>query len=191
MAKIDYSAQGRRSKRRGNTYERRCAKLLTEFTGVGFRRVPASGAFNKQSSVLIREELFYGDCICDRQDFLFCIEAKNQKAFNFQAILKNPNTADFTAWWYQCIMDAKIAKKLPMLFFKPDNQADFIAVDEHWFNLGWYTGPHFKIDCYQQPVTIKLKKEDPVTVTLPTPYVINWKELVKNIDPGIFFKGDI
>jgi len=190
MAKTDYSAIGKRSKRRGNTYERRCAKLLTEFTGVGFRRVPTSGAFNKQSATTIREELFYGDCICDRQDFLFCIEVKNQKVFNFQAILKNPNTADFTAWWYQCVRDSHQAKKLPMLFFKPDNQADFIAVEENWYNLGWYTGPHFKIDCYRKPVTIKLKREDPITVTLPTPYVINWKELTKNVVPNILFRGD-
>jgi hypothetical protein len=134
--------------------------------------------------------LFYGDCICDRQDFLFCIEAKNQKVFNFQAILKNPSTADFTAWWYQCVRDSHQAKKLPMLFFKPDNQADFIAIEESWYNLGWYTGPHFKVDCYRKPVTIKLKREDPITITLPTPYVINWKELTKNIAPNILFRGD-
>jgi hypothetical protein len=191
MAKTNFSAVGKRSKRRGNTYERRCAKLLTEFTGVGFRRVPTSGAFNKQGTTVIREELFYGDCVCDREDFLFCIEAKNQKAFNFQTILKNPATACFTAWWYQCCRDATLARKTPMLFFKPDNQADFVAVPEKWYDLGWYTGPHFKIDCYRAPLTIKLKKEDPVTVGLPTPYVINWKDLIENVDSGVLFGKDI
>lgn len=199
MAKTgpDFSAIGRRSKRKGKTYERRCAKLLTEYTGVGFRKTPSSGGFNKFGGVKIREELFCGDLICDSQNFIFCVEAKNRNEFKFEAVLKNSSTAAFTKWWYQCLDDAKRVGLLPILFFKPDNQADFIAVDEAGFKACGLPKdiPAMIFKIYDNPITFKLrdretKSDIEIVATLPNPIIINWKDFVKYGDPTKLFKKE-
>ena len=131
--KPDYSKIGKRSKRKGKTYERRCSKILMEFTGCGFRSTPGSGGFNKQGGVAIREELFCGDLICDKSTFRYCVEAKNRENFSFTALLKSPETASFTKWWYQCVTDAEVVGLEPLMFFKPNNRDDFIVMTrEEW-----------------------------------------------------------
>jgi hypothetical protein len=189
----DWAKVGRKAKRKGKTYERRCAKLLTEWTGVNFRKTPGSGGFNKQGGVVIREELFCGDLICDRSDFKFCVEAKNRQEFNFNAILKNPNTAAFTKWWWQCNDDAARMSLMPILFFKPNNVDDFIALDFSALSMFGYTGRRFMLDCYGSPVTFTMttkdKKKETITAKLSIPFIINWKEFAAEVDPSIAFRG--
>jgi len=193
---VDYSEQGRRSKRRGKTYERRAAKLLTEFTDIGFRSTPSSGGFNKQGGVVIREELFCGDVICDNPNFLFCVEAKNRKSFSFTALLKNSDTAEFSKWWYQCVEDAHKVHMLPIMFFKPDNQADFVALDVCGFQVvnPREELPHFKLSVYDRAATLKIrgrynKKTSIIYTILPTAFIMNWKVIADNVDSKLFFKS--
>lgn len=195
----DWSAIGRRSKRKGKTYERKVAGLLQSFTNANFRKVPSSGGFNKQGAV-VREESFCGDVICDRPDFKFCIEAKNRETFSFQALLNNPNTAAFSEWWYQCIEDAKSVDLLPILFFKPEIGEDLVALTGAGLEaLDIRAGlPMFRIDVYAQPVSItqlvkvkgqKKKSKIVIEAQLPTPFVISWKTLIKHTRPEAFFRG--
>ena len=94
----DPSKVGKRSKRKGNTYERRVARLLTDLTDVPFRRVPGSGGFNK-SGPLLEGKLFSGDVVCDREyKFKFSIEAKNRQSFSFIKSLSNPSSKGFSNW---------------------------------------------------------------------------------------------
>lgn len=190
--KVDWSKVGRRVKRRGKTYERRVATLLTEFTGVNFRSTPGSGGYNKQGGVTIREELFCGDLIADRSDFLYCIEAKNREIFDFNPILKNPETAAFTLWWYQCVQDAKRVGLEPLMFFKPNGSDDFIVitVDEHqkWLNNGTDI-PYFILEVYQKPLNLKIDKDTIITTTLPVPVIMDWKAVAKIHDPKTMFRG--
>jgi hypothetical protein len=193
----DWSEIGRRSKRRGKTYERRCAQLLSDWTKINFRKTPGSGGFNKQGGVVIREELFCGDLICDKNDFKFCVEAKNRESFSFIALLKNPNTADFSEWWWQCLDDAKRVSLYPILFFKPNNQDDFIALTEEGLTITGYKGNSFKLNVYTEPVTLKIKdakdkkKVVVITTALPTPYIINWKDFTAEVKPNIMFEGGL
>jgi len=186
----DFSAVGKRSKRRGNRYERRVAKLLLKFTGVNFRRVPTSGGFNKLGSI-IREDLFRGDLVCDDSNFQFCIEAKSRKNFTFTQVLKNPDTANFTNWWYQCVNDAKAADLIPLLFFKPDSQSDFIAVPDSIIDINC---PHFVLAAYNMPRTLKIKQRGQkqlkkIIAKLPTPKIINWKDFIKTFPSRELFNG--
>lgn len=189
----DFSAVGRKSKRKGKTYERRAAKLLTEYTGVNFRKTPSSGGFNKFGGVAIREELFCGDVISDSKDFKYCIEAKNREEFTFESILKNPSTAPFTIWWYQCCDDAKRVSMLPMMFFKPDSQADFIVVRPSDFPDNLQKVPHFKLSVYDNnPLSIKIrdgKQAIVIDVELEDPCIINWKDFVKTYPAEEMFNG--
>lgn len=198
---VDASEVGRRSKRRGKTYERRVSDILTEFTKVGFRRVPNSGGWNKAGGVKIREELFCGDVICDRPDFRFCVEAKNRESFTFESILKNPATAPFTSWWYQCLQDAKSVGLAPMMFFKPDHQADCAVFDAtDWLNFDFNTiPPHFMINAYHFPIPITLKithrkgrtkeVEQVEIASLPTPVIVDWKAFTATCNPSQMFRG--
>lgn len=199
MANPDYSSIGRRSKRRGKTYERRCAEILHKFTGIGFRSTPGSGGFNKFGGVTIREDLFCGDLICDRNDFRFCVEAKNRESFTFESILKNPVTAPFTSWWYQCLEDAKAVSLSPLMFFKPDKQADcavFALSDwEHFQFTDNQVPPHFVVNAYnfQQPVVLRISSRrgtSQVQVSsLATPVIVEWKSFTAACNPTQLFKG--
>jgi hypothetical protein len=166
---------GAKSKQKGNRYERRCAKLLHEFTGVNFRKVPASGGFNKFGGQVVAEHAFSGDVICDRKDFLFSVEAKSQKVFSFVAMLKNPSKCAFTDWWKQCVDDAKKVSKFPMLIFKPDTTEDFVALTtEGYFCLGLVGVPCMHIDIYDG-------------TDIPAPKILRWKTLVQETGPEKMF----
>jgi hypothetical protein len=166
---------GAKQKAKGNRYERRVVKLLIEVTGVPFRKVPASGGFNKQGPQKVAEHVFSGDVICDDKNFAFSVEAKNQKAFSFTAILKDPKTAKFTEWWEQCVGDAMAIDKLPMLVFKPNTQDDFVALDDAGtVRLGLIDTPHFRLDVYNH---------------LPTPNIFRWQTFAKVVDVEKLFDG--
>lgn len=188
--KTNWSAIGKRVKRRGKTYERRVAKILHEFTSIGFRSTPSSGGFNKLSETTIREELFCGDLICDNPNFRYCVEAKNREKFSFTAILKNPSTAAFTHWWHQCVTDAKNANLEPLMFFKPNRQDDFLVMThEEYHKFYSSTAPYFTLWTYMEPIKLKLDKDEDIIVNLPIPIVIDWKKFVQHNNSKFMFKG--
>jgi hypothetical protein len=189
--KRDYSAQGRRSKRKGKTYERRVAKILKEFTSVEFRSTPSSGGFNKFGGATIREELFCGDVIADDATFRYCVEAKNREEFSFTSILKSPETAAFTRWWHQCVEDANTVGLEPLMFFKPNRADDFVVMTLTEYNkhYGNPKVPFYAIHAYINPITIKPEKDLEITVKLPVPVMIDWKAFIKHHDPKSMFRG--
>ena len=187
---VNHSKIGKKSKGIGKRYERRCSKILTEFTGIAFRSTPSSGGFNKQG-VIIREELFCGDLICDDPSFLFCIEAKNRKSFSITALLKNPETAAFTKWWYQCINDAKTVGLKPLMFFKPNRQDDCIVLThEDYIEIFGNNSeiPILIATIYNKTCKIIIDKEEILT-DLPAPVIIDWKQFTKYCNPKLMFRS--
>ena len=169
MAKNKSSAKGYR-------YETRVKNLLTEFTGVDFRRTPNSGGWNKTGGAVIREESFVGDVISNNSRFKFSVEAKaHYEDFSFTAILVNPNKCLFTSWWEQCVEDAKKHSLLPLLFFKPNKTDDWIAIDNSGILvLGNILDiPNIEINIYN---------------SLPTPTIFRWKNIIENINSSKMFK---
>ena len=59
-------------KAKGGVYERKIAKLMTEWTGVKFERVPASGGLHWK-----KDNRVYGDIVCNDPTFPFVVECKN------------------------------------------------------------------------------------------------------------------
>lgn len=172
---------GAKEKRKGSRYERHVVKLLTEATDESFRRVPASGGFNKHGPQKVAEHAFSGDVVCNNNSFIFSVEAKSQIKFSFTAALKNPDTAAFTLWWKQCVEDARTIGKLPMMFFKPNRLYDFIAIDDAGIiQSGLVSGPeictvpHFKLNIYDNG--------------LPAPNIFEWHTFIKSIDAGKLFE---
>ena len=195
-----------KSKSKGNYGERRVAKLLMEFTGKNFRKTPNSGGFNKQG-VVIAEHIFTGDVICDDAKFLFSVESKNRAAsWSLAQLMCSPDKAQFTSWWYQTVEDAKAVSLMPMLFFKTQESsthtvgAEHVALDEKGFDLlfsqafrhGVGDVPYFKMNVFHGVKEIIVrdgKKNVTVQVDLPTPYIVNWRQLIKYADKDLMF-GD-
>lgn len=189
-----------KSKSKGNYGERRVAKLLMEFTGRNFRKTPNSGGFNKQG-VVIAEHIFTGDVICEEAKFLFSVESKNRAAsWSLAQLMCSPDKAQFTSWWHQTVEDAKAVNLMPMLFFKTQESsthtvgAEHVALDKCGFNHLFGTGdvPNFKMNIFHNVDEIVIrdgKKNVTVQVDLPTPYIVNWRQLVKYADKDLMF-GD-
>lgn len=186
---------GAKSKQKGNRYERRCVKLLSEFTSVAFRRIPSSGAFNKFGGTKVAEYAFSGDVICDNKDFLFSVEAKSQKKFSFNAVLKSPDSAVFTEWWKQCVEDAQTVSRLPLLMFKPDVSDDFVAITERGMEVLGIPPhtPHFSLKVYGCDVSCRscAEGEDVCNCNdkLPTPKIFKWKTFISIVTPQNMFGG--
>lgn len=86
-------------KKKGNSYELKIAKRLTEDLGVNIRRVPSSGGMVRWKGDIVPVEDI------DRIKFPWCIELKNQKT------LKIP------AWIKQTEEEAQEMEKKPVLIF--------------------------------------------------------------------------
>lgn len=192
---------GRKSKQKGNRYESRVVKLLSEFTKVNFRRVPASGGFNKCGGAKVAEHVFSGDVICDRADFLYSVEAKNAEALSLLATLKSPDTCVFTKFWYQCTQDAISTNRRPIMFFKPNISDDWVAIlKEDIEDLGLCLAPKLYMNIYgdrevsisiltiDQQSKFKKKKKITVQAKLPDPVLFDWNTLIKHANPACLFK---
>jgi hypothetical protein len=203
--KPDWSAIGRSSKNKGKTGERRLAKLLTEFTGEGFRKIPGSGGYNKTGGVTVAEHKFCGDVICDSANFAFCMEAKNRPSdFNLAAITTSPESAQFTSWWYQVNAEAKHVNLLPLLYFKLGNSTNNVVKNDYLAmtpTVANYLGMsnkvlHASLHVYYEPVWVtinvkvkgKAKKEQArLFVKLPNPWLISWVIFSRHADKSKLF----
>jgi len=187
---------GKRSKEKGKRYERRVASLFTEFTEVGFRKIPSSGGFNKTGGVVIAEHKFCGDIICDRDDFDFFIEAKNRESYSHTAIIKSIKTCEFTQWWGKTVYESIGLKLQPLLFFKPGTQDDFIGITNEAREL-FEVSPALiiKFPICHAPYEIVLSKVKKETVTIQMDSIpdcnwFEWRNFTAEANPKLFFRKD-
>lgn len=109
--------KGINSKRKGNRNELALSKWLSEWTGLQFQRVPASGGLGWKGSVQT-----IGDLVCTTPDvdFPFTIETKSLKNIG----LKTLKTAELRInscifkHWEQCEREGKAAGKVPLFFVR-------------------------------------------------------------------------
>lgn len=80
---IEQSKRGKRSRNKGNTYERKVAKVFKDKMAVTLARTPQSGGFNKQKS---NARFLKGDlsCVDDGVEFRLHIECKDQKTLKMR-----------------------------------------------------------------------------------------------------------
>jgi hypothetical protein len=165
----NWSKVGKRSRRKGGTYERKICKLLTETTTVKFRRSPRSGALLRDGRV--NGQFISGD-LTSESPFAYSIECKNRKILSLDSALKNVYTSPLAESWFQCVYDADIANKLPMLFFYVSSvKKDHIAVTKDGFELLGYSGPYMFIGRFRDTFTFEIEQKE-VTRDLPDMYII-------------------
>ncbi len=185
-----------KSKAKGNRYESHVAKMLSKLTGVVFRKVFGSGMINKGSGQVIAPDSFCGDVTCDRDDFMFSVEAKNRKSLVLPPLLYEKNSrCEFTSAWAQCVLDAEENNKLPMFFFKPNFNDDWILLDEKGIQLlEVSTIPRMVFEVYHSDLDLKVRRgkgTEEIVRPLPMPYVYRWKVLADHCNPSKMFEGGL
>ena len=212
--KPDRSRIGKSNVRKGKTLERRVAHLLTDWTGVEFRRRRVEG---RDATVVEREST--ADVIPVKGMVHCSIEAKSGHGFSLDALLSSHETTIFTSWWHQATYDCTILETVfkrlffPMLFFKPHANFDWVAVDQRLFLYNilkpsvlaaanyakslevnqpiWF--PSISYGYYHIAPKISLNvshsKNNKVfeSLQLPSLYFCRWKDFASNIDPTSFF----
>jgi hypothetical protein len=136
----DHSKIGKSNVRRGKSHERRVAKLLTEWSGIQFRRRRTEG--RDAMTIDINRT---GDVIPACPEWThFSIEAKCGKSPAFDALLTNPAKTKITEWYHQASYDAQLASDSycrlndseakdqiqPLVFWKPAPAHDWIILSE-------------------------------------------------------------
>ncbi len=109
------------SKAKGDAYERKIAKKMTEWTGLKFERVPASGGLHWK-----QDNRVYGDVVTNDPEFPFVIELKCRESWNMDALINGSKEVE--KWWKQVTTDAEATGKKPMLIFTRNRQPDYIAL---------------------------------------------------------------
>ena len=121
-----------RGKAKGRSFENEVAKLLTEWSGVTWKRVPMSGGWHK--------DIITGDIFCSAEyekgstiRVPISIEIKKQESFNIMHLFKE-TTGLVDSWWEQAITDAKKASKVPVVIFSKNYCPVFIIVPTKLLN---------------------------------------------------------
>lgn len=199
LEKRTHSQVGKSNVRKGKTYERRVAQILTDFTKVQFRRRRVEG---RDLSVIEREST--ADVIPVSGNILFSIEAKSGKGFSFDSLLGNPEKCLFSVWWHQATYDATLLTDVlkreiyPMLFFKVSTTQDWLAIPSKCIggNPGISTISQmpqleykYIVDSVKMNVSHTRNKKNFVEITLNLPDVsfVRWKDFSNFVNPQSLF----
>jgi len=116
--------KGINGRTKGHTFERKLAKILSKWSGVELRRTPMSGGWAKTGDVTPVKPR-------DMENWPFNVEAKcyAKDTFRFQELLKSADGGSIMVWWKQCLNDAKISNKKPMLIFTQNYDENYVLMD--------------------------------------------------------------
>lgn len=203
---VDRSKVGRSNVRKSKTHERRVAHLLTEWSGIEFRRRRVEG---RDSTVVEREST--ADVIPVKGSVHCSIEAKSGKGFSLDALMANCSTSLFSTWWHQATYDCTILEDVfkrkfyPMLFFKPHANFDWIAFDQGLIKDNilkdknghmqeskrlWFPAISFDYYEIQGPIEMDISHSHNKVLkklALPPCYICRWKDFASFVDPKSFF----
>lgn len=126
---------GKKSKSKGNNYEREVVGLLNELYNVDqFARTPGSGSLMGRTNWAKRVELNQNQKETLASDiivpdfFPYSVECKwYADSPNHSSVMKGYD-ADLNKWLAECCFDAINLQLIPMLFFKTNRKGTFIAV---------------------------------------------------------------
>jgi len=113
---------------KGHTFENKVAKILTGWSKVSWKRVPASGGWGSK-------DIASGDIFCaaefDKKLSIIMpvsIELKKTQAWGFAHFFKDTDSSPVGSWWAQSTEDAKKSKKVPIVIFSKNYQPIFIMM---------------------------------------------------------------
>lgn len=103
---------GKKSRRKGASFELEVAGHLTKWVGTKFTRTPSSGGWNKTGDLTPKDPK-------EMIRFPFNIECKNNEQWNMPMLFKFgfARSSCFGKWWRQCSGDASKSSRIPLVIF--------------------------------------------------------------------------
>lgn len=164
------------SKQKGNSFELKVAKILTDWSGEEFHRTPMSGALHWSNDKRVVSDIVPPN----NMEFPFSIECKNQEnPWDFDSIIKK--TSVLWKHWEQAESDAMSEGLVPMLIFTRNYRDDYIAIPENIYGI-LYGDSHHNL------IRVGVKGKTPLVIFkfqdfINTTSVDNVKNLYKKIMP--------
>lgn len=104
---------GVNGRKKGQTAERKLAKLFSTWWGSDFARTPLSGGF---ATAKFREDWnACGDLVTPDKTFPFCVESKKVEGWTLEQMLTSQKT-HIHKWWEQTVQETPEGK-IPLLVF--------------------------------------------------------------------------
>lgn len=155
-------------KNKGNTYERKISKLLSErfeqHTGIktAFFRNANSGAFfggknQYRTKTHDKDHQEFGDVICPK-NFKFTIECKHYKTAPSWKQIITQNVKQWDTWIDQASTDSKNANKEFLLVIKYNNVDDFVISSMEFQGINKF-GLYKSYNLYLLEEVLKLKED--------------------------------
>lgn len=111
------------SREKGARTELKVRDFLRHWTGLGWERVPGSGALDEKHGLK-------GDLYVPNRENIYCIEVKGYADDHLTSHVLTSKSPTLLDWWQQTLRESKQVKKLPLLFFKFDRSKIFVAFEE-------------------------------------------------------------
>lgn len=111
------------SRQKGATAEAAVVKLLSQHTGLPFKRIPMSGALDAVHGLK-------GDVYIPNSLNIYCIEIKHYKDCHLTSNLLTDKKAQLIEWWEQTIRESAQISRKPLLIYKHDRSKWFCAYKE-------------------------------------------------------------
>ena len=107
-----------KSKIKGSAYEAKIRDLLNKELAIEFKRMPRSGSL----------EYLKGDLWTpfDTAGWPYCIECKHYKEVNWNGLL-TAKSSDLYEFWRQCVREAEVMKKKPLLIYRWNRSKDYVC----------------------------------------------------------------
>lgn len=119
----DYSAVGRKSKRKGASFELKTAKALGAWWEDEFQRTPASGGLRWKS-----DNNVIGDIVASPSSrFPFVVECKHREGnWTLESLVIGKH--EIKDWWAQVVEDGRRGHKTPLLMFTRNYAETFVMI---------------------------------------------------------------
>ncbi len=136
---------------KGSRAETLIRDRLRELSGLGWERVPSSGALDAKHGLK-------GDLYVPNEKNLFAVECKHYAEDHLTSSVLTAKDPQLLTWWEQAVRQGKQVNKIPLLIFKHDRSKIFCAFNDpptadyrfisicakdHYFNVSllddWYT----------------------------------------------------
>lgn len=120
------------SRQKGARGEVEAAKILKQYTGLDFKRVPLSGGLHASHGLK-------GDLYLVNSLNIYCIEVKNYADDHLTSKVLTDKTPQLQTWWEQTIREAAQVSRKPLLIYKFNRSKMFCAFKDmpNYSNYNW------------------------------------------------------
>ena len=108
------------SRQKGARAELAAKKILKDYTGLNWQRVPSSGALGAEHGLK-------GDLYIAKSSNKYCVEVKHYKDDQLTSKVLTSAKPILFDWWAQTLRQAKQTGYKPLLIFKFDRSKFFVA----------------------------------------------------------------